>query len=135
MIETILPSGLKVKLRPISLVTLLGAGKVPGSFITMIKAIVAERGMDPDEIKAVLASEGDLADFASFYLEYAKMAVISPKLVEDNPGDGEVSLYDLTDSDFVTIFVTTQKAKAADTKLFLEGGGKTDKAAGDDESM
>ena len=133
--KTTLPSGLEVELRPTSLFVLLKTGKIPAAFTPMVKAMVAGKQPSADDLEKQMKDLDTITEFASFYVDFAKMAMVSPKLVEGEAGEGEVSMMDLTDSDFVFIFIFTQKAKAADVEPFRGEGGEPDKAIGDGEDV
>lgn len=130
----VLPSGIEVTTKEISLFALIHTGQIPNALLPLIKAGIAGTRVDPKEIEKTLQQDGALAQYVSFFIEYAKRCVVSPKIVEGDPGLEEINIFDLSDNDYVALFArsqfATKQAEAAELKPFRKEPGSDDQGGG-----
>lgn len=134
-----LPSGLEVELRDVSLFALIHTGQIPNSLLPMVRGMAAGSAPDPREIEASLAAEGAIQQYVSFFIHYAKRAMVTPRLVDDDPSEGEISIWDLTDTDYVALFARSQLAdkteEVGELAPFRPERGGDDAGGGDGPPM
>jgi hypothetical protein len=134
MAEFTLPSGLEVETREVSLFALIGTGQIPNALLPAIRGFLSGGEVDQDEVKDALKDPESMQEFVAFFLNYAKRAMVKPKLVESDPGPGELSFFDLSDTDYVALFYYSQaKANAQVGELvpFRDEPGADARGSGD----
>ena len=126
-----LPSGLEVQLREVSLFALIHTGQIPNALLPVVQGMAAGTQPDPKEIEASLAAEGAIQQYVSFFINYAKRAMVSPVLVDEDPGEGEISIWDLSDNDYVSLFAQSQLSeRVVDVAPFRDERGVDDESGG-----
>ena len=95
-----LPSGIVVKLKIPSIANLLVNGKIPNDLMDVfLKPTVISRSKKPIKI-----NPEDYKENLRLIEIFAKESFVEPKLVENNPQQGEICLSDLDDEDKLFIF-------------------------------
>ena len=134
MAEFTLPSGLEVETREVSLFALIGTGQIPNALLPMLRGFISGGQVEADEMRDALADLDSMQEFVRFFIEYAKRAMVKPKLVEGDPGPGEVNLFDLSDTDYVALFYHSQAGpneKVAEVAPFRQEREADGRSGGD----
>jgi hypothetical protein len=115
-VDDVLPSGLKVKLRKVSLMDLATEGGIPEPLVAMISG----------KAKKIELAGDQLAEVMQVFEATARACIVEPEVIDGYSADGKLGVKDLPYTDKEFIF---NKANEGVMSLanFREEGGKSKK--------
>lgn len=111
-----LPSGNVAKLKPVALDSLLLAGRIPDMLTPIVaKMLWADEGTETDQIAEVVEMAKGFADLVNLIIP---AVFVEPVVIaEGEPGEGEITLDDISFEDKVTVFQLATSGAATLTKF------------------
>lgn len=97
--EVELPGGLVVRMRPVSTATFLAAGRIPDSLSPVVARLLTSGNP-----AAAVANIDDIKAMLGMQRAFALTCIISPVVVEGEPGPEEISIEWLSDEDLSFIY-------------------------------